>query len=82
MSASSPIKFKTRTGSIYSYDPQTKEWARLSSTADSGEIRTESGICIDDASVDVGLSTLFVMEPLIPDTSFRMVRTSTVVEIL
>ena len=77
-----PVKFKTRSGSVYSYHPESKEWARLSNTEQSGDIRTESGVCLEEAYVEVGSSTVFVMEPLSADKSFRIVRTSTVVEIL
>lgn len=82
MSASTVVKFKTRSGSLYSYATDTKEWSRLEVTKESGDIRTNSGICLIEPTIALYESAYFIMNPLVPGTSTRMIITSPVVEIL
>lgn len=75
------MKVTTRTGSVYIVDPDTKTWARVSSTGASGPIRTDGGEYIEMGRLSVGLPMNLIMEPLDPAMSGRLISTSTVVSI-
>jgi hypothetical protein len=75
-------RFKTRTGSLYEYDDVSMKWVRLDKTDQSGEIRTESGICIRQPHIEVDNPVWFIMEGLSAVATGRAVVTSRVTEII
>jgi hypothetical protein len=76
------MKFRTITGSIYSYDEENLKWERLESSPRSGRLRTVGGVVTHPATITVGQPAVFLGDPLTEGASKRVVCTSIVVEIL
>jgi hypothetical protein len=73
------IRFKTETGSLYEVDDDKKTWSRLTTTEESGPVRTKTGRFLDRTPILLGQSTTFVCPPFVEGTDGRIIQTSRVV---
>lgn len=75
-------KIKTTTGSIYIIDEKNKKWERISSTDQSGDIRTDSGNILNENPINfvIGKSIVIATDPLASGT-IRLIGTSVIVSV-
>lgn len=71
----------TRSGTRYRIDLEAKTWERLSSTPESGHLRTESGTFVDIQGPDLGRGMTITCPPLTPRAYVRVIYTTPVVAV-
>jgi hypothetical protein len=75
-------KVTTTTGSIYVIDEKNKKWERISSTDQSGDIRTDSGNILNQNPINfvIGKSIVIATDPFTSGT-IRFIGTSAIVSV-
>ena len=75
-------KFRTLSGSMYSFDDETMMFDRYLRGTNAAALRADSGHCTHMPEIRVGLPAAFYCEPLDPHKTFRLVVSTPVQEIL
>ena len=76
------IKFKTTSGSLYSYDDQTMMFDRYLRGPEAYPLRADAGKCTREPSIMSGFPVAFYCESLVPGGLPRLVVTTPIVEFL
>lgn len=76
------IRFRTASGSTYTYDEHQGKFERVEKGMDAGELRSETGHVVQQPEIKVGHCALFFCDPIGPGRPTRLVCTSRVTEIL
>lgn len=79
------IRVRTASGSLYELNPEKLTWKRAETGVDydpANPLRTEEGKLIEWPEIKVGVGMALLCPPITAGTTFRLVYTSDVVEVL
>jgi hypothetical protein len=75
------IRFRTTSGSEYTYDDETKMFDRYLQGPKAAPLRADAGRCAREPEIIPGRPVAFHCDPLAPGMSHRLVVTTPVTEI-
>jgi len=71
----------TRSGSVYKIDETAHRWSRITTTDESGGLRTEDGDFGEVNEVEVGKPMMIMCPPIVEHANCRVIYTSPVIKV-